>query len=227
MTAFNPQTNGNNQQDPQLANLAQTPLMSWLSNAMAAQQQTANQQSPYGSSSNQYIINGNQDNYLQQLQNFHQSPATLPSLLGQPQYWSALPTALVFPAPPPQAMLAQQQTSNNEQQSPQSKANNNNNRPLTPTNSTDMLSSAQLNQQAQQYMNMPRTTQTPGIKNEISYVRNLILKFFLVNYPFFAAASPTFLDPNMMMSNTRPPNGSPALRIYPQQVPIPGIESQT
>jgi hypothetical protein len=48
-----------------------------------------------------------------------------------------------------------------------------------------------------------------------------------VNYPFFAAASPTFLDPNMMMSNTRPPNGSPALRIYPQQVPIPGIEFQT
>jgi len=159
MTAFNPQPNGTNQQDPQLANLAQTPLMSWLSNAMAAQQQTANQQSPYGSSSNQYLINGNQDNYLQQLQNFHQSPASLPSLLGQPQYWSALPTALVFPGPPPQSMLAQQQqqqqTSNNEQQSPQSKTNNN--RPLTPTNSND-----QSNQQSQQYINMQRTTQTPS-----------------------------------------------------------------
>jgi hypothetical protein len=63
MTAFNPQPNGTNQQDAQLANLTQTPIISWLSN-MAAQQQTANQQSPYGSSSNQYIINGNQDNYL-------------------------------------------------------------------------------------------------------------------------------------------------------------------
>ena len=45
----------------------------------------------------------------------------------------------------------------------------------------------------------------------------------LVNYPFFAAASPTFIDPNMMMSNARPPSGSPALRMYPQQVPIPGM----
>jgi len=167
MTAFIPQSNGNNQQDPQLANLAQAPLMSWLSNAMAAQQQTANQQSPYGSSSNQYIINGNQDSYLQQLQNYHQSPASLPSLLGQPQYWSTLPTTLVFPAPPPQHMLAQQDTSNNEQQSPQSKTNNNNNRPLTPTNSTDILNTSQSNQQPQQYINMPRTTQTPG--NQIKF----------------------------------------------------------
>jgi hypothetical protein len=197
MTAFNPQSNGTNQQDP---HLTQTPLMSWLSNAMAAQQQTANQQSPYGSSSNQYIINSNQDNYLQQLQNFHQSPATLPPLLGQPQYWSALPAALLFSAPP-QSMLQQQQTSNNEQHSPQSKSNNNN-RPLTPTNSTDILSTSQPNQQAQQYMNMPRTTQTP------------------VNFPFFAA-SPTYLDPNLMMSNSRQPTGSPGLRMYPQQVPIP------
>jgi hypothetical protein len=155
MTAFNPQSNGNNQQDPQLANLAQTPLMSWLSNTMAAHQQSANQQSPYGSSSNQYIINGSQDSYLQQLQNYHQSPATLPSLLGQPQYWSALPTALVFPAPPPQAMLAQQQSSNSDQQSKT-------NRPSTPSNSADMLNASQQNQQAAQYMNMPRTTQTPG-----------------------------------------------------------------
>ncbi|CAF3587182.1 unnamed protein product [Rotaria sp. Silwood1] len=201
MTAFNPQTNGTNQQDPQLANLAQTPLMSWLSNTMAAQQQTANQQQPYASS-NQYIINNNQDNYLQQLQNYHQSPATLPSLLGQPQYWSALPTALLFPAPP-QPMLAQQQTTTNEQQSPQSKTNNNNNRPLTPTNSADILSTSQSNQQAQQYMNMTRTTQTP------------------VNFPFFAAASPTFLDPSIMMPSTRQPTGSPGLRMYPQQVPIP------
>lgn len=159
MTAFNPQSNGNNQQDPQLANLAQTPLMSWLSSTMAAQQQPANQPSPYGSS-NQYIINSNQDNYLQQMQNYHQSPATLPSLLGQPQYWSALPTALVFPAPPP-AMLAQQQGTTNEQQSPQSNSANNN-RPLTPTNSADILSTSQPNQQPQ-YINMPRTTQTPGM----------------------------------------------------------------
>lgn len=163
MTAFNPQANNSNQQDHPLASLTQPSLMSWLSNAMAAQQQTANQHSPYGSSSNQYIINGNQDNYLQQLQNFHQSPASLPSLLGQPQYWSAMPTALVFPAPPPQAMLAQQQTSNSEQHSPQSK-NNNNNRPLTPTNSADILSTSQPNQPPQQYINMPRTTQTPGTR---------------------------------------------------------------
>lgn len=164
MTAFNPQPNGTNPQDSQLSNLGQTPLMSWLSTAMAAQQ-NPNQQSPYGSSSNQYMINGNQDNYLQQLQNFHQSPASLPSLLGQPQYWSALPTALVYPAPPPQQILTQQQTSNNEQQSPQSKTNNNNNnnRPLTPTNSTDVLSTSQPNQQPQQYINMQRTTQTPGL----------------------------------------------------------------
>ncbi len=172
MNAFNPQPNGSNQQDPQLANLAQTPLMSWLSNAMAAQQQNANQQSPYGSSSNQYIINGNQDNYLQQIQNYHQSPATLPSLLGQPQYWSALP--IVFPAPPPQTMMQQQQTSTNEQQSPSSKTNNNNNRPLTPTNSTDMLSSSQPNQQAQQYMNIPRTTQTPGKKRKVCHGRHVL-----------------------------------------------------
>jgi hypothetical protein len=222
MTAFNPQGNGNNQQDPQLANMGQTPLMSWFSNAMAAQQQTANQQSPYGSSSNQYIINGNQDNYLQQL-NYHQSPASLPSLLGQPQYWSALPTALVFPAPPPQHMLAQQETSNNEQQSPQSKTNNNNNnRPLTPTNSTDILNTSQPNQQQQQYINMPRTTQTPGNQMKILFNKFNLFFFILVNYPFFAAASPTFLDPNIMMPSTRPPNSSPALRMYPQQVPIPG-----
>jgi hypothetical protein len=45
----------------------------------------------------------------------------------------------------------------------------------------------------------------------------------LVNYPFFAAASPTFLDPNLMMQASRPPNGSPGLRMYQQQVPIPSI----
>jgi hypothetical protein len=160
ISAFNPQQSGSAQQDPQLANLTQTPLMSWLSNNMAAQQQSANQQTPYGSSSNQYIINSNQDNYLQSLPNFHQSPATHPSF--QPQYWSAVPTAVMFPAPPPQAMLSQQKTLNNEQQSPQSKTNNNNNRPLTPSNSTDLLSSSQPNQQPQQYMNMPRAAQTPG-----------------------------------------------------------------
>lgn len=159
LNAFNPQPNGTNQQDPQLASLGQTPLMSWLSGAMAAQQQTANQQSPYGPSSNPFIMNGNQDNYLQQLSNFHQSPATLPPLLSQPQYWSALPTAVLYSGPP-QPILTQQQTLNNEPHSPQSKSSTNN-RPLTPTN-TDILSSSQPNQQAQQYMNMARTTQTPG-----------------------------------------------------------------
>jgi len=197
ISAFNPQAPGSTQQDPQLANLAQTPLMSWLSN----QQQSGNQQTPYGSSSNQYIINNNQDNYLQSLANFHQSPATYTSF--QPQYWSAVPTALMFPAPPPQPMLAQQQALNNEQQSPQSKTNNNNNRPLTPSNSSDLLSTSQPNQQQPQYINMPRAAQTP------------------VNFPFFAAASPTFLDPNLMMQTSRQPAGSPGLRMYQQQVPIP------
>jgi len=135
--------------------------MSWLSTTVAAQQQSANQQTPYGSSSNQYIINSNQDNYLQSLAGFHQSPATHPSF--QPQYWSALPTTLMFSAQP--QMLAQQQALNNDQQSPQSKTNNNNNnRPLTPSNSTDLLSTSQSNQQQPQYINMPRAAQTPGKK---------------------------------------------------------------
>lgn len=164
MTAFNPQANGANQQDPHMAGLAQTPLMSWLSTAVAAPQQTVNPQSPYGSASSQFIINGNHpDSYLQQLQNYHQSPAALPSLLGQPPYWSAMPTALVFPGPPT-TMLTQQQapqqpaTSNADSHSPPSK----NNRPMTPTNSADILSSSQPNQQAAQFINMARTTQTPG-----------------------------------------------------------------
>ncbi|CAF4956449.1 unnamed protein product, partial [Rotaria socialis] len=42
-----------------------------------------------------------------------------------------------------------------------------------------------------------------------------------VNFPFYAAASPTFLDPNLMMQTSRQPAGSPGLRMYPQQVPIP------
>jgi hypothetical protein len=169
ISAFNPQASGSTQQDPQLTNLAQAPLMSWLSTTVAAQQQNANQQTPYGSSSNQYIINSNQDNYLQSLANFHQSPATHPSF--QPQYWSAVPTALMFPAPPPQQILAQQQTLNNEQQSPQSKTNNNNNnnRPLSPSNSTDLLSTSQPNQQQPQYMNMPRAAQTPGKIHKIEW----------------------------------------------------------
>jgi hypothetical protein len=168
ISAFNPQASGSTQQDPQLTNLAQAPLMSWLSTTVAAQQQNANQQTPYGSSSNQYIINSNQDNYLQSLANFHQSPATHPSF--QPQYWSAVPTALMFPAPP-QQILAQQQTLNNEQQSPQSKTNNNNNnnRPLSPSSSTDLLSTSQPNQQQPQYMNMPRAAQTPGKIHKIEW----------------------------------------------------------
>jgi hypothetical protein len=154
ISAFNPQASGSTQQDP---HLAQTPMMPWLSTA--GQQQPTNQQTAYGSSSNQYIINSTQDNYLQSLANFHQSPATHPSF--QPQYWSAVPTALMFPAPP-QPILTQQQSLNNEPHSPQSKTNNNN-RPLTPSNSTDLLSTSQPNQQ-QQYINMSRTAQTPGIQ---------------------------------------------------------------
>ena len=134
-------------------------MMPWLSTG--GQQQPTNQQTPYGSSSNQYIINSTQDNYLQSLANFHQSPATHPSF--QPQYWSALPTTLMFQAPP-QQILPQQQSLNNESHSPQSKTStNNNNRPLTPPGSTDLLSSSQPNQQPQ-YINMPRTAQTPGIQ---------------------------------------------------------------
>ncbi|CAF5187144.1 unnamed protein product, partial [Rotaria magnacalcarata] len=205
ISAFNPQASGTSQQDAQLAGLTQTPLMSWLSSAVAAQQSSANQQASYLPSSNQYIINSNQDNYLQSLANFHQSSATHPSF--QPQYWSAVPTAVMFPAPPPpqQTMLTQQQQLNNEQQSPQSKANNNNNtnRPMTPPNSTDLLNASQSNQQQTQYINMSRAAQTP------------------VNFPFYAAASPTFLDPNLMMQTSRQPAGSPGLRMYPQQVPIP------
>jgi hypothetical protein len=68
-------------------------------------------------------------------------------------------------------MLAQQ-PSNNEQHSPQSKSNNNNNRPLTPTNSNDGLNTSQ----SQQYINMPRTTQTPGKK---------ILSLFYFNLTFY------------------------------------------
>jgi hypothetical protein len=45
----------------------------------------------------------------------------------------------------------------------------------------------------------------------------------LVNFPFYAAASPTFLDPNLMMQTSRQPAGSPGLRMYQQQVPIPSI----
>ncbi|UJR31194.1 hypothetical protein I4U23_018700 [Adineta vaga] len=200
ISAFNPQASGTAQQDPQLANLAQGPLMPWLQSTVAAQQQSANQQTPYGSSSNQYILNNSQDNYLQTLANFHQTPGTHPSF--QPQYWSAVPTTLMFSAPPSQTMLAQQQSLNNEQQSPQSKTNNNNNnRPLTPSNSNDLLSTSQPNQQ--QFMNMPRTAQTP------------------LNFPYYAAASPTFLDPALMMQTSRAPNGSPNIRMYQQQVPIP------
>jgi hypothetical protein len=147
----------------------QTPLMSWLSNNLAAQQQTNNPGTPYGSSSNQYIINSNQDNYLQSLAGFHQSPAAHPPF--QQPYWSALPTAVMFSAQPQPTLLNQQQqpNTNNDQQSPQSKTNNN--RPMTPTNSNDLLSTSQSNQQAAQYMNMPRAAQTPGKCNAcVDYV---------------------------------------------------------
>ena len=134
--------------------------MPWLPTGVPAQQQSVNQQTPYNSSANQYMINTNQDNYLASLGNFHQPSATHPSF--QPQYWSPLPTTLMFPAPPPQSMLTQQQPMNNDQQSPQSKGNDHANRPPTPSNSTDLLSTSQPNQQPAQYMNMPRAAQTPS-----------------------------------------------------------------
>jgi hypothetical protein len=87
------------------------------------------------------------------------------------------------------------------------------------------LSTSQPNQQAQQYMNMPRTTQTPGMNKENFLIEKNSIDLILVNFPYFAAASPTFLDPNLMMSSTRQPSGSPALRMYPQQVPIPSMSS--
>ena len=159
ISAFNPQASGTAQQDSPLANLTQPPMISWLSSAMAAQQQqSVNQGTPYGSASNQYIMNNNPDSYLQSMANYHQSSAAHPSF--PTQYWSAVPTALMFPAPP-QAMLSQQQQQqalSNEQQSPQSK----NNRPMTPVNSSDLLSTSQPNQQAAQYMNMSRGAQTSG-----------------------------------------------------------------
>lgn len=189
--------------------------MPWLQSSVAAQQQAANQQTPYGSSTNQYILNNNQDNYLP-LSNFHQSPAAHASF--QPQYWSAMPPAMMFPAPPPQPMLAQQSGLSNEQQSPQSKANSNNNRPLTPSNSGDILSTSQPNQP--QFMNMPRTAQTPGRGAHRAEMLPFCLAL-LVNFPYYATASPTFLDPNLLMQTSRPPNGSPGIRMYQQQVPIP------
>ena len=195
--------------------------MPWFSNTMAAQQQSGNQGGPYGSSSNQYIINSNQENYLQSLAGFHQSPSTHPSF--QQPYWSPLPTAMMFPAPPPQSMLAQQQQQqqamSNEQQSPQSKANNN--RPMTPTNSADLLSTSQPNQQGPHYINMPRTAQTPGNSDWFNLPRPFSSLVWKVNFPFFAAASPPFLDPNLMMQTSRQPGGSPGIRMYQQQVPIP------
>ena len=161
ISAFNPQASGTAQQDSPLTNLNQPPMISWLSSAMAAQQQqqqqqTVNQGTPYGSASNQYMMNSNPDSYLQSMANYHQSSAAHPSF--PTQYWSAVPTALMFPAPP-QAMLPQQQQAlSNEQQSPQSK----NNRPMTPVNSSDLLSTSQPNQQAAQYMNMSRGAQNSG-----------------------------------------------------------------
>lgn len=136
--------------------------MSWLSTALPGQQTTGNQQPSFLPSSNQYIINSNQDNYLQSLANFHQSSTTHPSF--QPQYWSAVPTAVMFPAPP-QTMLTQQQQLNNEPQSPQSKSNNTNNvnRSMTPPTANDILNTSQSNQQQTQFINMSRTAQTPGI----------------------------------------------------------------
>jgi hypothetical protein len=50
-----------------------------------------------------------------------------------------------------------------------------------------------------------------------------LFSFLSVNFPFFAAASPTFLDPSLMMQTSRQPAGSPGLRMYQQQVPIPSM----
>lgn len=155
ISAFNPQASANTQ-DP---HLGQTPMMPWLTTPLAGQQGTANQGSPYGSSSNQYMINSNQENYFQALTaGYHQppgAPGSFPS-----SYWSALPPAMMFPPPPTTSMLQQQPPLTNDQQSPQSKANNH--RSMTPTNAADLLSTSQPNQ-AQQFINMPRAAATPGL----------------------------------------------------------------
>lgn len=131
--------------------------MSWLPNTLAGQQASANQGPPYGSSSNQYMINSNQENYLQALAGFAQAPGTHGSFPSS--YWSALPPAMMFPPPPTASMLQQQGPLTNEQQSPQSKTSNH--RSMTPTNANDLLSTSQPNQ-AQQFISMPRAAPTPG-----------------------------------------------------------------
>lgn len=154
LSAFNPQAPASTQLDPHIP----STLFPWLSTPVPNQQPSANQQTPYNSSPNQFMINTNQDNYLASLGNFHQPSATHPSF--QPPYWSPMPPTMMFPAPPPQSILTQQQPLNNEQQSPQSKGNDHLNRPPTPSNSADLLSTSQPNQQQAQFINMPRPAQT-------------------------------------------------------------------
>ena len=43
----------------------------------------------------------------------------------------------------------------------------------------------------------------------------------LVNFPYFAAASPSYLDGSLMIPSGRQPTASPGLRMYNQQMPIP------
>ena len=177
--------------------------MPWLSTAVTAQQSSGNPQTPYNSSGNQYMINTNQDNYLTSLGNFHQQSATHPSF--QAQYWSPVPTTLMFSAPP-QSMLAQQQPLSNEQQSPQSKGNDLGNRPPTPSNSTDLLSSSQPNQQQTQFMNMSRATQpqsksqlVPSIESQRSSF--LSSEFSILCSCFTHVSRSTFNDANITTTN--------------------------
>lgn len=156
ISAFNPQASGPPTQDPHLSSLGQTPMMSWLSNPLSGQQAANTQAGPYGSSSSQYLLNNNQDTYLQPLPGFSQSQAAHGPF--QTPFWSALAPTIMFPSSLPQTILNQAQTTlNHESQSPTTS-----HRPLTPTNSNDLLSTSQPNQSGAQFMNMPRAAQTSG-----------------------------------------------------------------
>ncbi|CAF0762499.1 unnamed protein product, partial [Didymodactylos carnosus] len=200
MSAFNPlqppaTSSSGTGQDPNI-NLNIYPWQAQAA-ALAAVQQQQTQQQSYNTSANQYILNGGgQDNgYLPALAaaNFHQQQML-------PQFWG-LP--LMYPTNMVQQPSAQQpgQAAGNLQQSPQTKQPN---RPMTPSNQSDgmsILSTSQPNQ-ATQYINVARTGQTSA-------------------FPFYTA-SPTYLDPNLILQSPRQQVGSPGVRIYSQQVTVPG-----
>lgn len=198
ISAFNPQASASSQLDPHMP----PTIMPWLSTAVPGQQPSGNPQTPYTSSANQYMINTNQDNYLTSLGNFHQPSATHPSF--PTQYWSPVATTLMFPAPP-QSMLAQQQPLNNEQQSPQSKGNDMGNRPGTPSNSTDLLSSSQPNQQTQ-FINMSRAAQPPSKRQLVLSIEHqhsslLSSEFSILCSCFTHISRSTFNDANITTTN--------------------------